>query len=225
MPAAASRWPTFVFTDPTTSGRSAAGRCAEHAAERLHLDRIAERGAGAVRLDVVDVGGLDAARARAPRGSPLPAPGRSARSGRCSAVLIDGAPADDARGSDRRRRRASESRLSTTTPQPSPRTKPSAAASNVLQRPSAASIRDFENAMLLSGVRIRLTPPASAIRQSPAAQALAGEVHRDQRRRARGVDRDAGPCRPRMYESRPDATLWATPEAKCASMRVDVAAP
>ena len=39
--------------------------------------------------------------------------------------------------------------------------------------------------------RIRLTPPASASVALAAAQALARQVHRDQRRRAGGVDRDA----------------------------------
>ena len=55
MPAAASRWPMFVFTEPTSSGRSACAAVAEHRAQRVHLDRIAERRAGAVRLHVADV--------------------------------------------------------------------------------------------------------------------------------------------------------------------------
>ena len=60
MPAAASRWPMLVFTEPTSSGRSSRRPGAEHRAERLHLDRVAERRAGAVGLDVVDVGRRDA---------------------------------------------------------------------------------------------------------------------------------------------------------------------
>ena len=63
---------------------------------------------------------------------------------------------------------ASDSRFSTTIPQPSPSEKPSAAASKVLQRPSAASMRAFEKATVFSGARVRWTPPAIAIRDSPA---------------------------------------------------------
>ncbi len=62
---------------------------------------------------------------------------------------------------------ASDRRLSTSAPQPSLRTKPSAAASKVLQRPSGASARVRETAMELSGDRIRLTPPAMARSHSP----------------------------------------------------------
>ena len=58
MPAAASVWPMLVFTEPTRSG-SARGR-RTRARQRVHLDRVAQRGAGAVRLDVVDGGGREA---------------------------------------------------------------------------------------------------------------------------------------------------------------------
>ena len=64
--------------------------------------------------------------------------------------------------------RASESRFSTTTPQPSPRTKPSARESKGLQRPSGAIIRERDSATVVSGEQITLTPPASAMRHSPA---------------------------------------------------------
>ncbi len=65
-------------------------------------------------------------------------------------------------------RRASESRLSTTTPQPSLRTKPFAAASKVLQRPSSASISgNCENEIAASGATTALTPPAIARSHSP----------------------------------------------------------
>ena len=53
-PAAASRWPMFVLTEPISSGSLDASLRSEHRAERLNLDRIAERRAGAVRLDVAD---------------------------------------------------------------------------------------------------------------------------------------------------------------------------
>ncbi len=51
--------------------------------------------------------------------------------------------------------------------QPSARTKPSARASPNLQRPSPAIIWYLESVIESSGVRIRLTPPASAMRHSP----------------------------------------------------------
>ena len=64
--------------------------------------------------------------------------------------------------------RASRARLSTTTPQPSLRTKPSARASNALQRPSDASARAREKNTVSWGARMALTPPASATSHSPA---------------------------------------------------------
>ena len=51
----------FVFTDPTSSGDPRRPSRAEHRRQRLHLDRIAERGAGAVRFDVLHRRRLDAA--------------------------------------------------------------------------------------------------------------------------------------------------------------------
>ena len=60
MPAADSRCPTFVFTDPMTIGCSGRAALTERRAQRTHLDRIAERRAGAVRLDVIDLSRLHA---------------------------------------------------------------------------------------------------------------------------------------------------------------------
>ena len=57
IPAALSKWPMLVFTEPTTSGRSATAAGAEHGAEGLDLDRVAQPRAGAVGFDVTDVGG------------------------------------------------------------------------------------------------------------------------------------------------------------------------
>ena len=63
----------LVLTEPTQQ-RLAAGAAAARttAPSALHLDRVAERGAGAVRLDVADVGGL--------RRRPAAAPARITRS-------------------------------------------------------------------------------------------------------------------------------------------------
>src|SRR5262249_31156693 len=66
---------------------------------------------------------------------------------------------------------ASDRRLSTTRPQPSPRTKPSADASKVLHRPSGDSIRALHSAIIDAGVTIALTPPARAASQRPARRA------------------------------------------------------
>ncbi len=54
-PAAASRWPTFVFTDPSWSGRSVDRTGRIDGVEGAHLDRIAQLGTGSVGLDGVDV--------------------------------------------------------------------------------------------------------------------------------------------------------------------------
>ena len=59
-------------------------------------------------------------------------------------------------------RTASDSRLSTTTPAPSPRTNPSAPTSKVLHRPSGDSIPMREMAIWVSGRSMTFTPPASA---------------------------------------------------------------
>ena len=79
-PAAAWVWPMFDLTEPSHSGCSRL--LAVGGEQRLRLDRVAERGAGAVRLDRVDVGRARGRRWPAPGGSPAPATGRSARSGR-----------------------------------------------------------------------------------------------------------------------------------------------
>ena len=85
----------FVLTDPIASGRSDRPPCAEHRAQRPHLDGIAERRPGAVGLDVADTSsGLHAAarerladhrllRRAVRRGEPAAAP-----------VLVHGAAAD-----------------------------------------------------------------------------------------------------------------------------------
>ncbi len=62
---------------------------------------------------------------------------------------------------------ASDRRLRTTIPHPSPRAKPSAEASNVLQRPSGAMNPTLDIATVSSGVIISETPPAIARSVSP----------------------------------------------------------
>ena len=96
--------------------------------QRLRLDRVAQRGAGAVRLDRVDVGRPTARRSPAPAGSPAAATGRSARSARCDAPSWLTALPRTTASTWCPLRRASESRSSTSTPTPSAQPVPSAAA-------------------------------------------------------------------------------------------------
>ena len=93
-PAAASRWPMFVFTEPTMQGRPRRRPSASTAPERGELDRIAQRRARAVGLDVIDLArgdaGVPVGRAQ-DRLLGLPARGRQAVG---PAVLVDRAAAD-----------------------------------------------------------------------------------------------------------------------------------
>ena len=76
MPAAHSRCPTLDLTEPISSGRE---RSAWIVGERADLDRIADRGAGAVRFDISDVRRLQARHCPARDGSAPAARDRSAR--------------------------------------------------------------------------------------------------------------------------------------------------
>ena len=83
----------LVLTEPISNGRSAS-RAARTRPGRLHLDGITQRGAGAVRLEVVDIA-ADQARPRQRRGDePLlrTAIGHRQTAGR--AVLVDRGPGD-----------------------------------------------------------------------------------------------------------------------------------
>src|SRR5690606_30642716 len=101
--------------------------------------------------------------------------------------------------------------LSTTTPQPSPRTNPSAEASNVRHFPEADSIFDRQAATVPRGERIRLTPPTSVISDSP--------LRRLPHARCTASSEDAhaasttmlGPCSPSTYDTRPAAAFRLLP--------------
>ena len=96
MPAAPSRCPMLVFAEPTRSGAAGRPVPAERGAERGGLDRVADRGAGAVQFDVLDSGGCDAGPlVRLPQHLLLR---RGARRGQTvgGAVVVDGAAADHA---------------------------------------------------------------------------------------------------------------------------------
>src|SRR5262249_48732151 len=108
-------------------------------------------------------------------------------------------------------RRASDSRLSTTNPQPSPRANPLASASNVLHRPSGDSAWVRVVLSIVWGDSTRLTPPASARSLSP------GRGLRPARWTATSDDEHAvstvrlGPDNPQVYDSRPAAMLSMFP--------------
>ena len=163
-PAAASRWPMFVFTDPIDQWLIA---IAEHRAKGFDFQRITELRPGSMRLDVTRL-----------RAAQRPAKASAARmtascAGPLGAVrLLLGPSWLTALPRIKARMRSPSAcawlkRLRTTTPHPSLRANPSAVASNVLHRPSGASMRECDSATNRSGARIRLTPPASAMLQSP----------------------------------------------------------
>ena len=112
---------------------------------------------------------------------------------------------------------ASDRRLRTTTPQPSPRTKPLPRASKVLQRPSGASAWARDTLLDECGERMRLTPHASAIEHSwlrrlweARCSATSDDEH------AVSTTRQ-GPWKSRRYESRPDTTQLSVPVTLLAS--------
>src|ERR1700693_2993438 len=116
--------------------------------------------------------------------------------------------------------RASERRFNTTMPHPSLRTKPSADASKDLHRPSGDNMCAFDKKIVVSGMRIRLTPPAKAMRHSPALklwQAKCTATRDAEQPVSTDID---GPCNPRMYDIRPEAMLCALPVPTYASMEL-----
>ncbi len=137
-------------------------------AQRLDLDRVADRRAGAVGLDVADRRRRRRRRRHAPRRRPRP--GRR-RSGAREAILAEPSlliaeprmtawirsPSSS----------ASWSGLSTTTPTPLPKTVPSARASKARQWPSRRQIAPGLVAVAATVGHPDRTPPASAMSHSP----------------------------------------------------------
>ncbi len=87
---------------------------------------------------------------------------------------------------------ASANRLSTTTPQPSPRTNPSAPASNAWQRPVGDIASARSKLRVIAGDNSRFTPAAMASVESPTRRLWQARCNRDQRRRTCRVDDDRG---------------------------------
>ena len=168
--------------------RSAVATGAEHRAERADLDRIAERRAGAVRLDIADRAGATPARSSAARITACWAGPFGTVSPLLRPSWLTAVPRITAQIAVAGRHRVG---------QPLQHDHAAALAAHVavgrgVERLAAAvgdSIRARHAATIPAGVRIRLTPAAIAASHSPIAQAPAGQVHGDQRGRARGVDR------------------------------------
>src|SRR6202022_2547479 len=104
-----------------------------------------------------------------------------------------------------------DSRFSNTIPDPSPRTKPFADASNALHRPSGDNIEAWENPMNPPGVIMTVTPPAKAASPRPAhmcSQATCTAVSADEHAVSSAT---LGPRRLKQYEMRFAAMLCAQP--------------
>src|SRR5436190_18148758 len=111
---------------------------------------------------------------------------------------------------------ASLRRFRTIVPQPSPRAKPSASASKVLQRPDAASIPVLQSTTVVTADRMTLTPPATAIRHSSLRRLWHARWTDTSEDEHAVLTERLGPCRPSTYDNRPAATQTAVPVPKYA---------
>ena len=139
-PAADSRWPKLVFTEPISSGRSAARPLPYAAAVERQLKRITHFRPRPVRLHVIHIRGQNPRPQQRRLDDPLLRRFVGYRQSRTRPILVDRRASDHAPDPVAPSASASLSRFRTTIPQPSPRTYPFAAASNVLHRPSGANI-------------------------------------------------------------------------------------
>ena len=165
---------------------------AEHAGERGHLDRIAQRRAGAVRLDVAQVVGAHAGALE--RGADHRLLGLGAGRGEpvALAVLVHRRAADDrehrvAVGERVREPLEDHHRAALA---------PHVAVRAIVERPALPAGRQRAEGGETDGP-VRLEDQVDAPREGGVdvarAERLAGEVHRHQRGRAGGVDRHARP--------------------------------
>ncbi len=96
-------------------------------------------------------------------------------------------------------------------PTPSAKPVPSAASANALQRPSADRPRCRENSRNTCGMPTTVTPPARARPHSPCrSDCTAWCTATSDDEHAVSVD-TAGPSRPSVYDTRPEATLSREP--------------
>ncbi len=113
---------------------------------------------------------------------------------------------------------ALESRLSTMTPHPSPRTKPSARASKVLHLPSADSACSLETATPKCGDRSKLEAPTIARSHSLLRRLLVARCSATSDEEHAVSTERLGPLRSSKYERRLATTLRITPVAVYVSM-------
>ena len=140
-PAASPVWPMLDFNEPIAQNCVSSVLGPERLRERGDLDRVADQRAGAVRLDVRDVAGVDAGDGeRLGDDLCLTADARREVADLVAAVVVDGRAADD--GEDvvavaRRRPRAASA---ATQPTALEMTVPADLASNARQCPSGERI-------------------------------------------------------------------------------------
>ena len=168
---------------------------AECRVDRQRLDRVAELGACAVRLDIADGVGLDRriGQRRAKHGFLRRAVGRGQAV--AATILVERRATNDRDDGIAVGAAHPPAASSTMTPQPSPRTKPSARASNALQRPSGAIMRAFDSATVVSGSRMQVDAAGEGQVALATAQALHRDVDGDERGGAGRVDRQCRPAR------------------------------
>ena len=172
----------LVFTEPIASGCVRRAPRAERGGEGLHLDRVAERGAGAVGLDVADVAGRDAGVGE--RGAHHRLLGGAVRGGEAAAgpVLVDRRAADHGEDAVAVGLRVAQALQH----DDAAALAAHEAVGRRVERLAAAVGRQHvqlgQRDRCSPGDRIRLTPPASARSALAGAQALHGEVHGDERR-------------------------------------------
>ncbi len=163
-PAPASMWPMFVFTEPMTSGTSRPGRSAVPSASASTGSPTAVPVPWASAYPI-SAGFTPASRQTrsisalcdSRLGTVMPAVRPSWLTPLARITAWMGSPA----------RSAAASGLSSTTPTPSARTNPSAAASNALHRPSGETIAMLLKAWNGATPISALTPPAIASEHSP----------------------------------------------------------
>ena len=186
MPAEFSRWPRLVLTEPSTSGARLFA-LTENLAQGVEFDRVAQRGAGAVRLDVVDLRRLQPRRRqRRPQHRLL---GRTAghRLPAARTVLVDGRTANQGQHRIPVAHRITE---------PLEYHHAAALAAHVavgggVEGLALAVRRQHPPPRAGDAVfrsQDQVGPGGQRLIRFPPAQALVGQVDGDQRRRARGVE-------------------------------------
>ena len=211
MPAAPSRWPMLVFTDPT-AGVLPVRRCRQPRPERR--PRSGHRpGPGTVQLDVLHRAGVDPACSRTPAGAPRL--GLLVRRGHArSAAVVDGAAAhhavDPVPVGERAGERLEHDGTATLTPD---------VAVGAGVEGVAAAVRGqathFVEITDVSGSRLRLTPPTIAASDSPRRRLSHARCTATSEEDCPVSTVRLGPAAPRKYDSRLAIMPRCTPGMVC----------